>query len=429
MYCKFCGAELEENSTVCAKCGRDTGDKPKKKMSKTLKIVIAAIAGVVLVAALIAMVYYGLYGTLKPRANDAFYKDNYTVSDQKIASKLDKVVATIGDSKLTNRQLQVYYWMHIYNYGSYYDVDLSEDLNKQVMDEDTGMTWQQYFLECAMISWHQYQTLANMAEKNGYTLPAEYQEILDGIEAEAKQNAEDAGFATVDEMMAADFGAGVTLKEYAEHFRQYYMGSAYFSHLVEKEEVTEKEMDDYYAKNGANMKTNWGVAVTKDMGKLTDVRHILIEVKGTGKDSEGKTVVTDADWETCRADAQKIYDAWLKGSKDESSFGECAYENSADGNYTDGGLYMDISKGIMVKEFEDWCFDETRQHGDHGMVKTQYGYHIMFYVGDEDGYARYCRQGVLRERADKMLDEILEENKVDINYKAVVLTDIDLASK
>ena len=83
----------------------------------------------------------------------------------------------------------------------------------------------------------------------------------------------------------------------------------------------------------------------------------------------------------------------------------------------------------MVKEFEDWCFAEGRKHGDHGMVKTEFGYHIMFYVGGEDGYARYCRNGVLSDKADQLLKDILGENKVEANYKAIAVADISLSSK
>jgi hypothetical protein len=38
----------------------------------------------------------------------------------------------------------------------------------------------------------------------------------------------------------------------------------------------------------------------------------------------------------------------------------------------------------MVESFENWCFDESRKAGDHGMVETTYGYHIMYYVGDSE---------------------------------------------
>ena len=38
----------------------------------------------------------------------------------------------------------------------------------------------------------------------------------------------------------------------------------------------------------------------------------------------------------------------------------------------------------MVQTFNDWCFDEARKTGDSGIVKTQFGYHIMYFVGFGD---------------------------------------------
>ena len=35
----------------------------------------------------------------------------------------------------------------------------------------------------------------------------------------------------------------------------------------------------------------------------------------------------------------------------------------------------------MVPAFNDWMFDKNRKPGDSGIVKTDYGYHIMYYVG------------------------------------------------
>ena len=36
----------------------------------------------------------------------------------------------------------------------------------------------------------------------------------------------------------------------------------------------------------------------------------------------------------------------------------------------------------MVAEFNDWLFDSSRKPGDTGIVKTTYGYHIMYFVSD-----------------------------------------------
>ena len=38
----------------------------------------------------------------------------------------------------------------------------------------------------------------------------------------------------------------------------------------------------------------------------------------------------------------------------------------------------------MVDTFNDWCFDESRKPGDHGIVETTYGYHIMYFVGHSE---------------------------------------------
>ena len=35
----------------------------------------------------------------------------------------------------------------------------------------------------------------------------------------------------------------------------------------------------------------------------------------------------------------------------------------------------------MVTEFNDWCFDSARKPGDTGIVDTQYGAHVMYFVG------------------------------------------------
>ncbi|MBQ1704276.1 MAG: peptidylprolyl isomerase, partial [Clostridia bacterium] len=71
------------------------------------------------------------------------------------------------------------------------------------------------------------------------------------------------------------------------------------------------------------------------------------------------------------------------GPATEDSFADLAREYSADSNASSGGLYTGIYLGQMVQEFQDWCFDESRQPGDTGIVKTDYGYHVMYFVENE----------------------------------------------
>ena len=42
----------------------------------------------------------------------------------------------------------------------------------------------------------------------------------------------------------------------------------------------------------------------------------------------------------------------------------------------------------MVTEMNDWIFDPARKSGDTSIVKTTYGYHIVYFIGESD--TRYC---------------------------------------
>lgn len=93
------------------------------------------------------------------------------------------------------------------------------------------------------------------------------------------------------------------------------------------------------------------------------VRHILV-------DSEDK--------------ANELLQQYNDGEKTEDAFAALAVANSTDSNASSGGLYTDIYRGQMVSEFEDWCFDPSRQPGDTGIVQTSYGYHVMYFVGQSE---------------------------------------------
>ena len=38
----------------------------------------------------------------------------------------------------------------------------------------------------------------------------------------------------------------------------------------------------------------------------------------------------------------------------------------------------------MVEPFEAWSLDEARKEGDLGVVETEYGYHVMYFVQKHD---------------------------------------------
>ena len=108
---------------------------------------------------------------------------------------------------------------------------------------------------------------------------------------------------------------------------------------------------------------------------LKDVRHILVSYEDD----------SDAAKDAAKNAAQSILDEWQKGDQTEASFAALAKENTADADYQEnGGLCEAVYPGQMMAPIEAWCFDEARMAGDTGIVQSEYGYHVMYFCGDNE---------------------------------------------
>ncbi len=118
---------------------------------------------------------------------------------------------------------------------------------------------------------------------------------------------------------------------------------------------------------------------------LKNVRHILVSFEGGTTDDYGTTTYTDEEKAAAKTAAEEILAQWQAGEATEASFAALATEKTDDtGSAENGGLYEDIYPGQMVTAFEDWCYADGRKTGDTGIVETEYGYHVMYFVGHSD---------------------------------------------
>lgn len=118
---------------------------------------------------------------------------------------------------------------------------------------------------------------------------------------------------------------------------------------------------------------------------LVNVSHILVSFEGGTKDSDGNTTYSDAEKKAAKEKAEELLKQWKDGDATLDSFKELAEEKSTDsGSKSNGGVYEDVYPGQMVDAFNDWCFDAERKEGDTGIVETEYGYHIMYFIGNGD---------------------------------------------
>ncbi len=146
------------------------------------------------------------------------------------------------------------------------------------------------------------------------------------------------------------------------------------------------------------------------------VRHILItpEAEDDQIDPQtGQADYTDDQWKAAKEKAESILKAYNDGDKSESSFAMLAEKNSTDTESTSagnsglyGGLYENVSKDQMVAEFEDWAMDDKRKYGDTEIVKSQFGYHIMFFVNCGPVYEAKIISDVRDNKLEKSIDSL-----------------------
>ncbi len=159
--------------------------------------------------------------------------------------------------------------------------------------------------------------------------------------------------------------------------------------------------------------------------KLATMRHILFAIDELTddngdpiEDKDGKVQTNDAEM---KAEAEKILKQWKDGAATEDSFAALVKDNTDDeGSIETEGLYEDFDKKTMVDEITDWIWAEGRKAGDCEIVKTSYGYHIVYFVeyGDEKWNSDVVNTLKGEDYSD-YLDALKEEYPISFNDKGL----------
>ena len=432
------------------------------------------------------------------------------------------VALTVGDHEISNAELSYFYMSAINNFNSNYGsyaamlgLDTSKPLDEQVIDNDSGLTWADDFLNTAKENARTVYAMADAAEAAGFTLSEDELSSIDASITSMKTYATLYGYSSTKDFLKAQYGSGATEESYKQYVTLSTLANAYYSAYTDSLTYEDADLraaesenydkyssftyNTYYlsaskfqeegsddtdaavkaAEDAANSLIGEDVAAvadfdaaiaaldinkdteasstaytdqqyssvstvlrdwvtdsarkegdktviantstsTDDEGKettttlgyyavfytgsndntfpLVNVRHILVRFEGGTTDSStGTTTYSDEEKNAAKQKAEDILDEWMSGDATEDSFAALANEKSDDGDGTTGGLYENVYPGQMVSSFNDWCFDASRKSGNTGIIESEYGYHVMYFVGQSDTtYRNYLIESELR---------------------------------
>lgn len=357
--------------------------------------------------------------------------------------KTDAVVARIGDAELTNGQLQSWYWAAVAQAQQTMTEnapDFHRPLDAQSCSIDSSVSsWQQYFLQQALDTWHMSQALYLQAQVK--TIPTEeeyqpsaknhancmtgmpatqflygehktyqpnsmHQAYLDGLPQRLESLAQAAGYADGDAMAQA---MGSTLGELQSFAWLYNYGYTYLTFLSYDIAPTAEEGENW--RNSAD----YEAADTAQTGdSMVDVRQVLLIPES---DAEG-------DVEACRQKAESLLKTWkAKTRETDDAFAILAHDNSQDaGTAASGGAYRNLQKGQLPESVETWCFAPERKAEDTTILETEQGIHILFLTKRTPLETAQAQKDMTIHLQQDLLADAKAEYPMEVDYSAIALS-------
>ncbi len=167
-------------------------------------------------------------------------------------------------------------------------------------------------------------------------------------------------------------------------------------YMAKETDVTEKETENYYNKN-------------KDEFLKVRASHILIK----NQDDEGNTV-SEEQKKKNKEKAEGILKRALAGE----DFASLAKEYSEDTSAENGGDLDFFGKGQMVEPFEKSAFALKVGEVDAKLVESDFGYHIIKKTDEKyddlDTIKEELQQKLSYEKQNNLIDNIMEKYNVDV---------------
>lgn len=289
------------------------------------------------------------------------------------AEQWTEVVARYGDHTLDNAMLSYFYWTSYASFLNYYEgstqalLDLYTPLDEQYYSE--GLTWQDFFIENALMAFRQYCVLCDLAAEAGFTLSDTAQDTIAHAQEKLTELAALMGFETAEEYLWANYGSGANIENYTKYLEMQFITQEYTAVLQENNTFTEEEISAYFDENEESYNN---IGITKDDRTMKELRYIMFMPSEATQEAYAQIdEVFDnmlAEWDASEDHSEEAFMA----------LGEKWSEQGAKQDYVAW-----TSPGVIEYDgVDEWLFDDARETGDTKAVYVDTGDYLFFYVSD-----------------------------------------------
>ena len=326
-----------------------------------------------------------------------FFGGKQFITSQGILEK-NTTAMTIGERKVSNAELNYFFIDSVNsfytNYGSYasmFGLDLTKPLNEQYVDEASGLTWADDFLNSAKESAKSFYALADAAEAAGYTLPeaeaAEIETQLESLDVYATLY----GYSSADQYLKAMYGNGASKKGYEEYMKMQALANSYYNFYG-----TSLEYDDAAIRAEEAENFDAYSSYTYNAYYLATSKFLT----GGTTDENGSTTYSDEEQAAAEAAAKAAAEEVL--AQEPKTVAEldaaiAALSANADTSAS-STAYTDTLYDSVNSIYAQWVTDADRKEGDvaifpseststneDGTEKTTVsGYYIVYFTGSTD---------------------------------------------
>ena len=284
--------------------------------------------------------------------------------------KPDVDVMKIGDETYTAEDLQYYYqearmyYVQMSAYGIDFGYDVNVPADEQIYDEESGQTWQEFFVEEATHNMSEIKVLVAAAEAEGFELSDEGKSSIETQLDELGPASARNGFNTVNSYLKAVYGDGMTEGKLEDIITEGMLASEFAAAHTEALEYTDDDVETYY---------------TEHADELDIFEYAYAQVDGTPAEAEDEaedeTEPTDADKEQAMKAAEDKAEQLQKALQSGTAFEEAVAALGEDEAVTFNGAQANPGS-YVESNLAEWLKGE-RQAGDVTVIKGEDCYYVV----------------------------------------------------